>query len=147
MSTARLIRERRKKLLLSEVTLAEELAISVAAFGDLEQQEDELATCVTLEQATRLASRLGIALLELLSEHELAASMPSPAEVARRVALHLSITGSSIGALEEAVGWELQAFLSEPFYIGRRLPIMFYQALAGALNVPPLSLVPSLHVA
>jgi transcriptional regulator with XRE-family HTH domain len=147
MGTANLIRERRTMLRLPKAALAEELSISLDAYGDLEQHDDELASCVTLEQATRLASRLGIPLLELLSEHERSASMPAPAEVASQIALHIAATGISIEALEEAVGWELRAFLAKPLAFAPRQPIMFYQDIAQGLNVPPLSLVPSVHVA
>jgi transcriptional regulator with XRE-family HTH domain len=147
MNTAKQIRERRAELSLSAVTLAEALGISVEAYDDLEQHQDELATSVTLEQATRLATRLGTPLLELLTEHKPPWATPSPIQVAARIATHLAGTGRSLESLEEVAGWELQGFLAQPLLVARGQPIMFFQDLAKALQAAPFSLIPHLHVA
>jgi len=73
--------------------------------------------------------------------------MPSPDQVAERIAHHLASPGCSLESLEESAGWELQAFLVEPLLVARCQPIMFFEDLAKALQAAPLSLIPHLHVA
>jgi transcriptional regulator with XRE-family HTH domain len=147
MNTAKRIRERRMELALSEAALAKELGVSLESHGDLEQHQDELARCVTLQQATQLSARLGIPLLELLSGRESSLPMPSPDQVAQQITLHLASTGCSLRSLEESASWELQAFLVEPLPVARCQPIMFFQDLAKVLNAAPLGLIPHLNVA
>jgi hypothetical protein len=141
------IRDRRKELLLCEATLAEELALSVEAYGDLERYGDELVSCVSLEQATRLAARFGVPLLELVSGDKASAAMPSPTQVARRIASHLAATSRSVESLEDDAGWEVRPLLADPVEVSRRQPIMYFQAIAEAMQLPSLSLVPTLHMA
>ena len=142
MNTAHRIRESRIRLALTEAGLAEELGLTLAAYGDLEQHPDELATCVTLGQATKLSRLLHVPLLELLSEHTSPAAMPAPSEVANVVSALIKSSGVSVESLEESVGWKLRAFLEEPSALAPRLPVVFFQALAGAVHAMPLSLVP-----
>jgi transcriptional regulator with XRE-family HTH domain len=147
MSTAKRIRERRIMLELSEAQLASDLGISIAAYGDLEQYEDELATCITLKQANQLSLWLGIPLLELLAEDMQSRSMPSPEQVAEQVASYIASAGVSVESFGEQVGWDLQAFLQEPSRVAPGLPIMFFRDLAAGVGGGALSLVPHLHVA
>jgi transcriptional regulator with XRE-family HTH domain len=142
MNTAQRIRENRIRLALTEAGLAEELGLTIAAYGDLETHQDELATCVTLEQATKLSLLLHVPLLELLSEHKPPEALPLPTEVANVVSAHINASGVSVESLEESIGWELRAFLEEPSRIAPSLPVMFFQALAGAIHALPLSLIP-----
>jgi hypothetical protein len=48
----------------------------------------------------------------------------------------------TIEQFEDSVGWELHDFLKSPVRLAAELPIAFLQAIAAALGISWLSLVP-----
>ena len=118
------------------------LALNLAWYSDLEQRDDELASTLTIFKAMELASIFGVTLNELLDEPLVADERIALMELPDRIIAHAKHEGISVEQLEERVGWELHEFLGSPVRLAAELPILFFQALAAALGINWLALVP-----
>lgn len=118
------------------------LALNLAWYSDLEQRDDELASTLTIFKAMELASIFGVTLNELLDEPLVADERIALMELPDRIVAHAKHEGISVEQLEEQFGWELHEFLGSPVRLAAELPILFFQALAAALGINWLALVP-----
>jgi transcriptional regulator with XRE-family HTH domain len=124
----------------AEMALA--LGLNEAWYGDLEQRDGELASTLSLFQAMELSSALGVQLHEILGEDiSTVESIPIMA-LPERINAYLHQEGLSRQEFEDAVDWELEAFMSAPIKVAAELPLAFLQSLAAALDLNWLSLVP-----
>jgi transcriptional regulator with XRE-family HTH domain len=141
------IAERIKNLRLasgrSEDELAAMLGISIHSYWDLEAYDNELFTCVSLEQAQRLMRALGTDLTSFIS----------PAgELSSRVSLDQAVTalrelaeqrGWSVAELSDEVGWELDEFLRTPRQTAAAQNLDFFKDIAAPLGLDWHCLLPS----
>jgi transcriptional regulator with XRE-family HTH domain len=125
MSNAKVIRDRRLELGLSDVEVAEKLGLTPSGLGDLELYDDELETAVSLGTVRCLCSLLGLSLRQVLKMPVGDATRPSehqlPGEVMR---LRREQSGVSQLDLAERVGSE-EAVELELYYrstVGRTRP-------------------------
>jgi transcriptional regulator with XRE-family HTH domain len=143
MSIASTIRSLRIRAGKSKAQVADRLGLNAAWYDDLEQNDDELASTLTLFQAMDLASVLGVTLRELVNE-DAAGEEPIPLmELPERVRDHIARAGTSVEALEAQVGWSLDDFLASPVTLAAEVPVAFLQALAEQLAIDWLRLVPA----
>jgi transcriptional regulator with XRE-family HTH domain len=126
----------------SQAEMAQRLGLNIAWYADLETRDDELASTLTMFKAMELASIFGVTLHELLDEPPLADEHIAITELPDRIIAHAKREGISVEQLAERVGWELQEFLGSPVQLAAELPIRFFQALAAALGINWLALVP-----
>jgi transcriptional regulator with XRE-family HTH domain len=126
----------------SQAEMAQRLELNEAWYADLERHDDELASTLTLFKAMEMASILGVTLAELLDEPPVTDKRIALIDLPARILAHASRKGISMAQLEEQVGWELQDFVGAPVSSAAELPIRFFQALAAALGINWLALVP-----
>lgn len=127
----------------SQAEMAQRLELNEAWYADLERHDDELASTLTIFKAMEMASILGVTLAELLDEPAaLADERIALIDLPDRILAHASRKRISLAQLEEQIGWELQDFVDAPVSAAAGLPIRFFQALAAALGINWLALVP-----
>jgi transcriptional regulator with XRE-family HTH domain len=142
MGTAAQIRSYRVRVGKSAAEVARHLGLNDAWYHDLEHNDDELASTLTLFQAIELASILGVRLRDLVSNAALPDEHIPLAELPSRIKAHVARTGISIEQFEDEVGWEVHEFLQSPLKVAAESPIVFLQAVAEHLAIDWLSLVP-----
>jgi transcriptional regulator with XRE-family HTH domain len=123
------------------------LALNPAWYDDLEQRDGELAETLTLFQGVALAELFGLRLADLFDETAPAGERLALPDLPARIRAHVAAAGISLDQFEEQLGWELGPFLEAPVQLATELPIAFFQALAGALGLHWLLLVPDEAVA
>ena len=94
----------------SELELANELGLTVDGYCDLEQQDSELESILSIAQALKLAKLLGTNVLGLLGETEQPLKVPI-ARVRSALAAHLGSSAEAKEALEDELDWNLGPFL------------------------------------
>lgn len=126
----------------SRAEAAAHLALNPAWYDDLEQRDGELAATLTLFQGVALAELFGLRLADLFGETVPAGERVALPDLPERIRAHVAGVGISMELFERQLGWELGPFMAAPVQLATELPIAFFQALAGALNVHWLLLVP-----
>lgn len=126
----------------SQAEMAQRLALNEAWYADLEKHDGELASTLSLFKAMELASIFGVTLAELLDEPPVTDERIALIDLPDRILAHASRKGISVAQLEEQIGWELQDFVGAPVRSAAGLPIRFFQALAAAIGINWLALVP-----
>jgi transcriptional regulator with XRE-family HTH domain len=142
MGVAARIRALRIRAGRSQAELAQAVGLNVAWYADLEIRDNELAATLTLFKAMELASVFAVPLHELLGEPTVAGDPIGLIDLPQRIVDHAKNAGISIEQLEERTGWELREFLDSPILTAAHMPIAFFQAVASALGINWLSLVP-----
>ncbi len=142
MGIAEKIRSARIRAGKSKSEVAKQLGLNAAWYDDLERCDDELAATLTLFQAMALAALLGLRLAELCGDGAPPAEAVPLLDLPARIATHLRNAGLSLQQFEDQVGWELGPFMDSPVKVAAELPLAFLQALAAALGMDWLSLVP-----
>jgi hypothetical protein len=97
--------------------MAERLGIGLPAYCDLERFDDELVTCLSLDQVRRLAQVLRVPIAALIAdEADAAASGPamSITELIDRIRRRLTQEGISVDAFLDRVGWDITAAVTDP---------------------------------
>ncbi len=87
----------------SELELANELGLTVDGYCDLEQQDSELESILSIAQALKLAKLLGTNVLGLLGEAEQPLKVPI-ARVRSALVAHLGSSAEAKEALEDEMG-------------------------------------------
>lgn len=141
-SSAANIRSARIRAGKSRAEAAAHLALNPAWYDDLEQRDGELAATLTLFQGVALAEFFGLRLADLFGETVPDGERMALPDLPERIRAHLTAAGISLDRFEEQLGWELGPFLEAPVQLATELPIAFFQALAGALGLHWLLLVP-----
>jgi transcriptional regulator with XRE-family HTH domain len=142
MGTAAQIRSNRIRTGKSQAEVAEQLGLNDAWYADLERNDDELTSTLTMFQAMELAAILGESLVDLLGDGNAPDRHISIMELPGLINEHVAQAGISIEQFEEKLGWELQEFLDSPFKVAAELPIAFLQALAKYLGINWLNFIP-----
>jgi transcriptional regulator with XRE-family HTH domain len=94
----------------SELELAKELGLTVDGYCDLEQQDSELESVLSIAQALKLAQLLGSNVLGLLGEAEQPMKVPT-ARVRSALAAHFGSSAEAKEAMEDELDWDLGPFL------------------------------------
>jgi transcriptional regulator with XRE-family HTH domain len=118
----------------SELELANELGLTVDGYCDLEQQDSELESVLSIAQALKLATLLGTNVLGLLGEAEQPLKVPI-ARVRSGLAAHLGSSAEAKEALEDAIDWDLGPFLEGSDAWTSVYTIEFIKKLAIAIEV------------
>jgi DNA-binding XRE family transcriptional regulator len=142
MGIAARIRAMRIRAGKSQAEMAQRLGLNIAWYADLEARDDELTSTLTIFKAMELASIFGVTLPALLDEPPVADELIALMELPDRILAHAKREGISIEQLEERMGWELREFLGAPVQLAAEFPILFFQALAAALGINWLALIP-----
>ena len=118
----------------SELELANELGLTVDGYCDLEQQDSELESVLSIAQALKLAKLLGTNVLGLLGEAEQPLKVPI-ARVRSALAAHLGSSAEAKEALEDEIDWDLGPFLEGCDEWMSVYTIEFIKKLAIAIEV------------
>jgi len=92
--------------------MAERLGIGLPAYCDLERFDDELVTCLSLDQVRRLAQLLRFPIAALIADDaDATASDPamSMTELIDRMRRQLVQEGISADAFSDRIGWDITA--------------------------------------
>jgi hypothetical protein len=146
-SSAANIRSARIRAGKSRAEVAAHLALNPAWYDDLEQREGELAATLTLFQGVALAELFGLRLADLFGETVPAVEPVALPDLPERIRTHMAAAGISLKQFEQQLGWELGSFMEAPVQLSTELPIAFFQALAAALDLHWLLLVPDTPLA
>ncbi len=142
MQTAANIRSARIRAGKSRAEAAAHLALNPAWYDDLEQRDGELAATLTLFQGVALAELFGLRLADLFGEAVPAGERVALPDLPERIRAHVAAIGITLDQFEQQMGWGLEPFMEAPVQLSTELPIAFFQALAGALGLHWLLLVP-----
>ena len=118
----------------SEFELANELGLTVDGYCDLEQQDSELESLLSIAQALKLAQLLGTNLLGLLGEAEQPMKVPV-ARVRSALVAHLGSSAEAKEVLEDEIDWDLGPFLEGSDGWMSVYTIEFIKKLAIAIEV------------
>jgi transcriptional regulator with XRE-family HTH domain len=118
----------------SELELAKELGLTVDGYCDLEQQDLELESVLSIAQALKLAQLLGSNVLGLLGEAEQPLKVPI-ARVRSALAAHLGSSAEAKEAMEDELDWDLGPFLEGRDEWLSVYTIEFIKKLAIAIEV------------
>jgi transcriptional regulator with XRE-family HTH domain len=118
----------------SELELANELGLTVDGYCDLEQQDSELESVLSIAQALKLAKLLGTNVLGLLGEAEQPLKVPI-ARVRSALVAHLGSSAEAKEAMEDEIDWDLGPFLEGTDEWTSVYTIEFIKKLAIAIEV------------
>jgi transcriptional regulator with XRE-family HTH domain len=118
----------------SEIELARELGLTVDGYCDLEQQDSELESVLSIAQALKLAKLLGTNVLGLMGEADPTLKVPV-SRVRSALAAHLGSSAESKEALEDQIDWGLGPFLEGSDEWMSVYTIEFIKKLALAIEV------------
>lgn len=110
IGTAERIQALRLKSGRTEQELASELGLTIHAYHDLEQHDEELESAVSIAQALKLSNLLRTDLLTLLGETETPVRMPI-ARVRSALNAQLGTSGEAKELMEDTLNWDLGPFL------------------------------------
>ena len=114
--------------------MANELGLTVDGYCDLEQQDSELESVLSIAQALKLANLLGTNVLGLLGEAEQPLKVPI-ARVRSALAAHLGSSAEAKEALEDEIDWNVGPFLEGSDEWMSVYTIEFIKKLAMAIQV------------
>jgi len=143
--TAECIRAFRIKTGRSKDEMVERLGLNPAWYEDIEKNDDELASTLTLFQALDLAALLGVSLHELFPERDAPATRIELVALPALIETHVAAKGISIVQLEKQTRWPLADFMTAPVQTAAELPLAFFQSLASTLGFDWLSLIPEVE--
>ena len=118
----------------SELELAKELGLTVDGYCDLEQQDSELESVLSIAQALKLAQLLGSNVLGLLGEAEQPSKVPI-ARVRSALAAYLGSSAEAKEVMEDELDWDLGPFLEGRDEWLSVYTIEFIKKLAMAIEV------------
>jgi transcriptional regulator with XRE-family HTH domain len=145
MGTAEKIRTFRVRAGKSAQEIATALGLNEAWYRDLESYDDELASTLTLFQASQLATLLGVRLKDLVDENPSCEEKKGLLDLPGSIQTYLVREQLSVEDLEELVGWEIQSFLRSPVAAAAEMPIAFLRDISSHLGISLLSLLPDAH--
>ena len=118
----------------SELELAEELGITVAAYCGLEQQDSEFESVLSIAQALQLAKLLRTDLLGVMGEAEPQVKV-SISRVRAALAAHLGSSAETKEVLEDQIDWAVGPFLEGAAGWTSVYTIEFIKKLTGAIEI------------
>jgi len=119
--TAKRFRAARARLGASEHDVAERWGLQASMYWDLELYDDEVFTCLDLDDVPRLARVLETPVMTLLfgSEPESPLAPVPYEEVATRIAEEATRRSMDLQQLAETIGWELEPIVRRPDEVGK----------------------------
>jgi|HubBroStandDraft_5_1064220.scaffolds.fasta_scaffold184763_1 transcriptional regulator with XRE-family HTH domain len=132
--TAERIHALRLKSGRSENDLASALGVTLHAYGDLEQHDDEFESSVSIAQALKLADLLQTDILTLIGETEVPVRMPI-ARVRSALNAQLGKSAEAKELMEDTLNWDLGPFLEGSDEWTTVYTIDFIRQLALAIEV------------
>jgi len=127
-----LLKQLRERTSISPEHLAATAGISVAWYYDLESQDDELTSNVSIGNIARLARELGVKASAIYGESS--SKTVSLDHLASLVREHLRQSGGSLEDFEMAIGWSVAEALSNPEHF-RGFNVDGLRAVAEAVHV------------
>jgi transcriptional regulator with XRE-family HTH domain len=118
----------------SELDLANELGLTLRGYCDLEQDDSEIESVLSIAQVLKLAKLLGTNVMGLLGEAEPSIKGPI-ARVRSALAAHLGNSAEAREALEDVIDWDLEPFLEGSDDWVSVYTIGFTKKLAEAIEV------------
>jgi transcriptional regulator with XRE-family HTH domain len=118
----------------SELELANELGLTIHGYCDLEQDDSEIESVLSIAQVLKLAKLLGTNVMGLLGESEPSMKVPI-ARVRSALAAHLGNSAEAREALEDVIDWDLGPFLEGSDEWISVYTIGFIKKLAVAIEV------------
>jgi transcriptional regulator with XRE-family HTH domain len=118
----------------SGVELADELGLTVDGYGELERQDSELETVLSIAQALKLAKLLGTDLLGLMGEADPTVKVPI-SRVRSALAAHLGNSAEAKEILEDQIDWDVGPFLEGSAEWTSVYTLEFLKKLAVAIEV------------
>ena len=114
-------RAARIRLGVSEQEVAERWGLEASMYWDLELYDDEVFTCIDLDDVPRLARVLETPVMTLLfgSEPESPLAPVPYEEVARRITEETTRRSMDLEQLAETVGWDLEPIVRQPDEVGK----------------------------
>jgi transcriptional regulator with XRE-family HTH domain len=134
IGTAERIQALRLKSGRTEQELASELGLTIHAYHDLEQHDEELESAVSIAQALKLSNLLRTDLLTLLGETETPVRMPI-ARVRSALNAQLGTSGEAKELMEDTLNWDLGPFLEGSEEWTTVYTIDFVRQLATVIEV------------
>jgi transcriptional regulator with XRE-family HTH domain len=133
---AQRLRALRLKAGLDAEGIADQIGLSPAWYGDLENDPGEAEQSLDLAQWRKLAILLHAGMGFLITGSVIPDEVPSLSfqETARRVRAYLEHT-SGVEELEAKTGWDLGAFLKRPGEEGWDQRVPFFRDLCGELGI------------
>ena len=138
MGPAKILRNKRLELGMSDVDVARQAGLSIAAFGDIELHDEELEMAVSLGTARRLCDLLGLSLrqvLEIPAIEGTCRSDKAPGEIINTKREHAGYTRLE---LADRVGFDeatIESLEAEPSF-GNTVPIFLLKDIEVALELP-----------
>jgi transcriptional regulator with XRE-family HTH domain len=119
--TAERFRAARVRLGLSEHEVAKRWGLEASMYRDLELYDNEVFTCIDLDDVPKLARVLETPVMTLLFGSEPESLLaPVPYEgVARRIAEEATRRSMDLEQLAETIGWELEPIVRRPEDVGK----------------------------
>jgi transcriptional regulator with XRE-family HTH domain len=118
----------------SELDLANELGLTLHGYCNLERDDSEIESVLSIAQVLKLAKLLGTNVLGLLGEAEQPTKVPI-ARVRSALAAHLGNSAEAREALEDVIDWDLGPFLEGSEEWISVYTIGFIKKLALAIEV------------
>jgi transcriptional regulator with XRE-family HTH domain len=145
MGRAKIIRERRLELGLSDVDVAKKLGLTIHEYGDIEQHDHELIEVVSIGTTHRLCDLLGLSLQQVFkissvdeASHLFDGKRPGELVMQRR-----EQKGYSVSDLAQRVGFDettIESLETIPSF-GNSLPVFLLNDIETELGLPEGSLV------
>jgi transcriptional regulator with XRE-family HTH domain len=138
MSVAKLIRNRRRELGLSDAAIAAKLGLTVAALGDIELHDDELETAVPLGTVRRLCMELGLSLSEVLTLPATGSARTDRISANKLLRQTREQKGYTELDLGDRVGFDEDTIkaLEAKAAFAETLPVFLFRELERALTLP-----------
>jgi transcriptional regulator with XRE-family HTH domain len=134
VGTAERIRAARLRSGRSEHELATALGLTIHAYCDLEQDDEELESSVSIAQAVKLANLLQSDLLTLMGESEIPVKM-SISRVRSALNAQLGKSAEAKELMEDTLNWDLGPFLEGSNEWATVYTIDFVKHLATAIEI------------
>ena len=143
MNRAERIRALREQSSKSVQEMATLLGVTISSWLDLEQHDDEVATCISLRQVYLLSSAFAVSPRTLLSPDPSGNSIGSEISLKETASLaerHMRENHLTLEQFEDDVGWYLAGFFANP-ESALDEPAMFLQDLCAPIGVHWLGVV------
>jgi transcriptional regulator with XRE-family HTH domain len=118
----------------SELELANELGLTVNGYCDLEEDDSEIESVLSLSQVMKLAMLLGTDVLGLLGEAEPATKVPI-ARVRSSLAEYLGNSAEAKESFEDLIDWDVGPFVAGSDEWTSVYTLEFIKKLAVAIEV------------
>ena len=134
---AKRIKEAREKAGLSPEKVAEIVGLSIAAYDDLEEDDDEAFMCVSLGQLRSLAEILLIKPMQVVEKNidYRNQEVITVTQLAERIRENIKYNSEDVESFGERVGWDVSSALEDPNNIWKDWNLDGLQDICNAVGV------------